>query len=72
MDVGGSRATFNATDSPAQDYLFAVPLAAFVIRRILQWPQLTPFWETVEVLDVDDAKSMRSRSLGRYHPAGPA
>jgi hypothetical protein len=30
---------------------------------IVQWPYLTPAWDTVQALEVDDAKSLR---LGRW------
>ena len=59
VDVGGSQTTINATDSPAQDYLRAGPWPLPLFAPILQWPQLTPFWDTVQVLDADVAKSMR-------------
>jgi hypothetical protein len=63
VQVGRSLTVVNATDSPAQDYLYPGPWPLTLFAPIVQWPYLTPAWDTVQALEVDDAKSLR---LGRW------
>lgn len=69
VDVGGSQTILNIPDSPAQDYLRAGAWPRPLFAPIIQWPQLTPSWETVEVLEVDVNKSLRlGRTVGTPRP----
>jgi hypothetical protein len=61
VDVGDSQTIVNVPDSPAQDYLRAGAWPRPLFAPILQWPALTPMWETVGVVEVDVAKSLRLR-----------
>jgi hypothetical protein len=62
IDVCGDKVTFKDMNSPRQDYLYAAGWPTFLFAPVLQWPELTPLWETVEVRDFDWPKAMKKRN----------
>ncbi|HUG70366.1 MAG TPA: SMI1/KNR4 family protein [Pirellulaceae bacterium] len=62
IDVRGDKVTFNDMNSARQDYLYAAGWPTFLFSPILQWPELTPLWETIEVRDFDWSKAMKKRN----------
>ena len=65
MDLGGPQVTYKDMTSPRQDYLDADGSPAHLYTPILQWPELTPLWETLEVQAFDLQKAIKSR---KYAP----
>jgi len=61
IDVRGQHVTFNDMTSARQDYLYAQEWPTFLFAPILQWPELTPLWETLEVREFDWNKAMKKR-----------
>jgi hypothetical protein len=61
IDVRGDKVTFNDMQSARQDYLHAGPWPAMLFAPILEWPDLTPLWDTIEVREFDWPKAMRKR-----------
>jgi hypothetical protein len=61
IDVRGDKVTFNDMQSARQDYLHAGPWPAMLFAPILEWPDLTPLWNTIEVREFDWPKAMRKR-----------
>jgi hypothetical protein len=59
----GAQAVVNPVGLPAQDYLRAGAWPLPLFAPIVRWPQLTPLWDTVQVLEADVAKSLR---IGRW------
>jgi hypothetical protein len=61
MDVRGDKVTFKDMQTPRQDYLYAGGWPTFLFAPILQWPELTPLWETLEVREFDWGQAIRKR-----------
>ncbi len=59
--VGEGQVTYNDTKSPRQDYLYTRNAADSRFAPILQWPELTPLWETLKVVEFEPAKAFKSR-----------
>jgi hypothetical protein len=59
VDVGGKHAIYKDTYTPRQDSLCPGPWPLPLFAPIVQWPKLTPLWETIQVMDADVAKSRR-------------
>ena len=66
FEVNSSQVTYNDTRSPRQDYLRAKSWTEALFTPILQWPDLTPLWETLTVSEFEIAKALKSR---KYEPA---
>lgn len=66
FDIQRHCVTFNDMTSARQDYLYADGYPAVLFLPILQWPELTPLWETVEVQECDWAKAIKKP---KYQPA---
>jgi hypothetical protein len=65
FEVGKGQVTFNDTRSPRQDYLHAPTWIEALFLPILQWPELSPLWETLQVSEFELAQAMKSR---KYTP----
>lgn len=59
--VGDGQVTYNDTQSPRQDYLHTKGWAEARFAPILQWPELTPMWETLQVVEFEPARAFKSR-----------
>ncbi len=66
FEVNNGQVTFNDTRSPRQDYLHAKHWVDGLFAPILQWPKLTPLWETLSVQEFALGKALKSR---KYVPA---
>lgn len=60
------QVTFNDMRSPRQDYLHCAEWPTYLFAPILQWPELTPIWETLEVSEFDIQKAIKKRT---YQPS---
>jgi len=65
FEVNNGQVTFNDTRSPRQDYLRGATWTEALFAPIVQWPELTPLWETLSVSEFDVGKAIRSR---KYQP----
>lgn len=65
IDVQRRCVTFNDMTSARQDYLHADNWPAVLFLPIIQWPQLTPLWNTLEVHEFDWNAAMKKRN---YQP----
>jgi len=61
MDLEGNQVTFKDMTTPRQDYLYADGAPSHLYTPILQWPELTPLWETLEVQEFHLQKAIKSR-----------
>jgi hypothetical protein len=59
--VRGDKVVFNDMTTPRQDYLFAGTWPASLFAPILQWPDLKPLWETLEVREFDWDRAVKKR-----------
>jgi hypothetical protein len=62
IDVRGNKVTFKDMNTPRQDYLYAAEWPTFLFAPILQWPDLRPLWDTLEVRELDWQKAMKKRN----------
>ena len=60
--VRGAKVVFNDMNTARQDYLYATSWPSFLFAPILQWPDLTPLWPTVEVREFDWTKATKKRN----------
>jgi hypothetical protein len=60
--VQDDKVTFNSMNSGRQEYLYAGKWPTFLFTPILQWPELTPLWPTLEVVEYDWAKALKKRN----------
>lgn len=65
FDIQRQQVTFNSMTSPRQDYLYAEDWPSILFVPVLQWPQLTPLWETLEVQEFDWNRALKKRN---YQP----
>jgi hypothetical protein len=65
FEVNNGQVTFNDTRSPRQDYLHGKSWVEALFAPIVQWPELTPLWETLAVQEFDLKKAIKSR---QYDP----
>ena len=65
IDVRRDHVTFKDMHTPRQDYLFAGQWPSFLFAPILQWPDLKPLWETLEVQEFDWPTATKKRN---YRP----
>lgn len=65
FEVNNTQVTFNDTRSPRQDYLRGATWSEALFAPIVQWPELTPLWETLSVSEFDVGKAIKSR---KYQP----
>lgn len=66
IDMERRSVTFKCMVTPRQDYIYATDdWPAVLFAPIIQWPELVPAWETLEVLEFDAGKAMKSR---KYKP----
>lgn len=60
------QVTFNDMRSARQDYLRCANWPTYLFAPILQWPDLKPIWETLEVSEFDIQKAIKKRT---YQPS---
>lgn len=60
------QVTFNDMRSARQDYLHCAKWPTYLFAPILQWPELKPIWETLEVAEFDIQKAIKKRT---YQPS---
>ncbi|MFO1042602.1 MAG: ankyrin repeat domain-containing protein [Planctomycetaceae bacterium] len=60
------QVTFNDMRTPRQDYLRCAEWPTYLFAPILQWPDLKPIWETLEVTEFDIQKAIKKRT---YQPS---
>ncbi len=65
MAVGNRQVTFNHITLPSQDYLYAEAWPSTLFLAVLRWPELTPLWDTVEVVQLDREQARKKRG---YQP----
>jgi len=65
FEINSGQVTFNDTRSPRQDYLNAGSWTDALFAPILEWPELTPLWDTLVVQEFDLKKAIKSR---KYQP----
>jgi hypothetical protein len=65
FELGNTQVTYNDTRSPRQDYLHAPNWPDALFSPIVQWPQLTPLWDTLQVVEFEFSKAVKSR---KYTP----
>lgn len=53
FDVTRDQVTFSDVNSPMQDYFTGMPTVKLFFCPITQWPELTPLWETLRVVEFD-------------------
>ena len=66
IDLNRGQVTLKDANTPRQDYLHAGDWPGVLFAPILQWPDLTPLWESLEVHEFDWPTAMRKR---KYQPA---
>lgn len=62
FEVNNGKVTFNDTRSPRQDYLHGKCWNEALFLPILEWPELTPLWETLSVHEFDIKQAIKSRN----------
>lgn len=65
IDICRKHVTVKDMHTPRQDYLHAGEWPSFLFAPILQWPDLKPLWETLEVHEFDWPTAMKKR---KYQP----
>lgn len=60
--VQGDKVVFNDMNTARQEYLYAGKWPTFLFTPILQWPELTPLWATLEVREFDWARAVKKRN----------
>jgi hypothetical protein len=61
IDVNRDSLTLKDMATPRQDYLSVAEWPGILYAPILQWPELTPLWETLEVRELDWNKAVKKR-----------
>src|SRR5262245_54901115 len=63
FEVGADSVTVNDTVTPRQEYLTVneKEWPGNLFGPILQWPELTPLWESIEVREVNRKQALRKR-----------
>jgi hypothetical protein len=62
FEFGNAQVTYNDTRSPRQDYLHANNWPDALFLPIVQWPALTPLWDTLQVVEFELSKAVKSRN----------